>query len=520
MYPLGDVRKGTVIILQEATSDQQKESTPVIPVKTRRLSIIILLILLALITTCAGIYFLLKKNKPVEKSIAILPFDNLSSDKENQYFADGIVEDLLNRISKIEGLKVISRTSSELFRSKGNKSIPEIAHILGVSYILEGTVQRESDNIRINIQLIDARKDEHILSQQYDRYISEVFKIQSEIAGQIASELSLALTDQQLNALTQDQTKNLKAFEYKQLGRQYLNKRTKEDILNSIKYFRLAIKEDPDYALAYAELADSYFILSYYGYIERQTGRDSAVYLAQKALEMDNNLGEAHTVLAVIYDTYDWEFEAATEEFNKAIRTGPNHSTAYQYYSELLCTEGRLREAREIMNKAIQLDPYSYVIRWASSYLYYKEENFQKALSENQICQALVKDHSATYLLGYRIYLKLGNEPSALESYKKLGKFSGKWTPEQADSVYRIGGFKGLFRWQLNIEKGYDGHQDRDKAIYYAMLGEDEKALDILESIVDEDWLDPFWTSDLEFKNLRSHPRFIAIRKKMGLSPL
>ena len=254
--------------------------------------------------------------------------------------------------------------------------------------------------------------------------------------------------------------------------------------------------------------------------IQRQTGRDSAVYLTQKALELDNNLGEAHTVLGVIYDTYDWKFEAATIEFRKAIKTGPNHPTAYQYYSELLCTQGRLREAREIMNKAIQLDPYSYVIRWASSYLYYKEENFQQALSENQICQALVKDHPSTYSLGYRIYLKLGNEPSALESYKKLGELRGEWTPEQADSVYRIGGFKGLFRWQLNIGKGYDGRQARNKAIDYAMLDEDEKALDILELIVDKDWLDPFWTSDLEFKNLRSHPRFIAIRKKMGLSPL
>ena len=159
----GDVRKGVVIIPPEATSDQEKETHPIIPVRIRRLSLFILLVLLVLAATGAGIYFLLKKNKPVEKSIAILPFDNLSSNDENQYFADGIVEDLLNRISKIEGLKVISRTSSEMFRNKGNKSVPEIAHILGVSYILEGTVQRESDNVRINIQLIDAQNDDHVI---------------------------------------------------------------------------------------------------------------------------------------------------------------------------------------------------------------------------------------------------------------------------------------------------------------------------------------------------------------------
>jgi TolB-like protein/AraC-like DNA-binding protein len=506
----GDVRKGTMPPVPQKIEPLTRKSVS-------RLSSIALIVLIVVVIAGTGVYFIFREEKPIEKSIAILPFDNLSSDDENQYFADGIVEDLLNRISKIEGLKVISRTSSEMFRDKGDKTIPEIARLLGVSYILEGTVQRYTDKVRINIQLIDAKKDDHILSKQYDRNISEIFTLQSEIAGQIASELSFALTDQQVNALMQNQTTNLKAFEYKQIGRYHLNKRTRDDLFLSIKYFRLAIEEDPYYALAYAELADTYFILPWYGHMERQEARDSSVYLALRALELDRNLGEAHTVLAAVYNEFDRKYDDAEKEFLTAIELRPNHSPAYQYYSEFLCTAGKLKEARELIDKAVQLDPYSFIIRFASSYLYYKQENFIQALAENKICQELVSEHASAVSLEYKIYLKLGNEEAALVSYKKLGRILGEWTPEQADSVYRMEGFNGLFRWQLQ-----DGRWDHesDKSKYYAMLGEDEKALDMLELAVNEGTLFPFNLSDLEYKNIRSNPRFIAIRKKMGLPAL
>ncbi len=513
----GDVRKGNAIIHQYPTLDQLKEAPVGAWEKIRRIGLIILAALLAMALTGAGIYYLLRKNTPIEKSIAILPFDNLSPDAENQYFADGIVEDLLNRISQIEGLKVISRTSSEMFRDKGSKTIPEIAELLGVSYILEGTVQRESDNIRINIQLIDAKRDDHVLSKRYDRNLSEVFKIQGEIAGQIASELSLVLTDRQTIALNQNQTTSLKAFEYKQLGRHHLNQRTQEGLFASVKYFRLAIKEDPDYALAYAELADTYFILPWYGYIDRRTGRDSAISLARKALELDKNLGEAHTILGAVFHEFDLDYDAAKEEFHKAIATKPNHSPAYQYYSEFLCTMGKLQEAREVMNKAIQLDPYSYVIRYASALLFYKQEDYQKALAENQICQELNNVHPWAVLTEFRIYMKLKDKNAALTSFKRLVKITDNWHPEKVDSVYSIGGMNSLLRWRLK-----EGSFSRKnlKAIYYAMLGDYETALDILESDLNEGLLEPFVLTEPEFKNIRSDPRLIAIRKKLGLPPL
>jgi TolB-like protein len=218
--------------------------------------------LVAISIVIIGILYISRENKPTEKSIAILPFDNLSPDEKNRYFADGIVEDLLNRLSTIDELKVISRTSSEMFRNKGNKSVPEIADILGVNYIIEGSVQRQADKIRISIQLIDAHKDNHILSKQYNRNISEVFKMQSEIASQIVSELSLFLTNKQLNAVRQNKTSNLKAFELYQMGRFQANKRWIEGYNKSIEYYEKAIAEDPNYGLAYAGLSDTYHLMA------------------------------------------------------------------------------------------------------------------------------------------------------------------------------------------------------------------------------------------------------------------
>jgi tetratricopeptide (TPR) repeat protein len=404
-----------------------------------------------------------------------------------------------------------------MFREKGNKTIPEIADLLQVSYILEGTVQREADNIRINIQLIDAINDDHVFSKQYDRSLSEIFKLQSEIAGQIAKELSFVLTDRQAFTLKEGQTTSIKALEYSQLGRYHLNRRTREDLFTSVKYFRLSINEDPNYALAYAELADSYFILSWYGHIERKTGRDSAVYLALKALELNINLGEAFTVLGVVYNEYDLEYDAALTEFLKAIKTKPNHAPAYQYYAEFLYTAGKGKEAREALNKAIHLDPYSYIVRYASSLLYYNEENYDQALAEIQICQGLINDNLSQVFLAYKIYRKLKNEQAALESFKKMVRITDNWTPEEVDSQYRIGGMDGLLRWWLDAGSL---HGRNSKATCHALLGEDEIALDILESSLNEGLLQPFITAQTDFKNIRSHPRFIAIRNKMGLPTL
>ncbi len=508
----GDVRKGIIPLIQQ-------EILPVAQKNITRLSLITLIVLFAFAVAGAGIYFIFQKDQSVEKSIAILPFDNLSSDDKNQYFADGIVEDLLNRISQIEGLKVISRTSSEMFRDKGDKTIPEIARLLSVSYILEGTVQRQIDKVRINIQLIDAKKDDHVLSKQYDRNINEVFTLQSEIAGQIASELSIALTEKESNAIKQNKTRNLKALEYYQMGRFHSSKRWIEGYTKSIEYYEKAIAEDPDYGLAYAGLADTYHLMSIQGWMNAKEGRKKATELAMKALQLDPSLAGPHAVLGDYYIYQDWEWEKGEREFNLAINLDPNYSTAHQYYSELMSIYGRNDKAREHINKALELDPFSFVIRHFSALYYYNQENFDEALAENNVCRDLVNDHLWAIDLAFDIYLHLGNTDSALVIAKKFAGQPGQPSAIQMDSIYAAEGIYGLTRWTIRHAKW---EREYHLVIFYAMLGDREKTLELLESALDNHdvpvGLDGI--ERLEYKFLRTDPRFIAIRKKMGLPPL
>ncbi|MGB8491117.1 MAG: helix-turn-helix domain-containing protein [Bacteroidales bacterium] len=502
----GEVRKG-VFSHHRSVARQVKRG------KINLRSSIILIAFLVVVSAGTGVYYLFRKDKPVEKSIAILPFDDLSSDRNSQYLADGIVEDLLNRISQINGLKVISRTSSEMFRDKGNKSVPDIAEILGVSYILEGTVQREGDNIRINIQLIDAKRDYHILSNKYDRKLDEVFKIQSEISNQIASELSLVLTDQQKNALEQNKTKNLKALEYYQMGRFQSNKRWIEGYNKSIEYYEKAIAEDPEYGLAYAGLADTYHLMALQRWIGKKEGKDKAVELAMKALELDPDLAEAHTVLASLYTYIDWNWEKSEKEFLQAIKLNPNYSTARFYYSCLLCITGRPDKAREYISKAMELDPFSFVMRNYSALYYYNQGQFREALAENKLSQDLIKDHEWAVRLDFEIYYHLGIERETIESFKQYGRLFKQYDPAIAERVFEKEGLDGLVRvwiktWPNTLME----------ARMQAMLGEYEKALDILGKLYSDRNIDPVeLTTGYDFRNLQDNPRYINILKNMGL---
>jgi TolB-like protein/AraC-like DNA-binding protein len=476
---------------------------------------VIVLILIAF--AIVGKYWLFKPDKTTTNSIAILPFDNIGTDEKTQYFADGIVEDLLNRLSQIEGLKIISRTSSEVFREKGHKTIPEIARILGVRYILEGTVQKEADNVRITIQLIDAKKDDHILSKQYNRSLKEVFDIQSEIASQIVSELSFVLDDKQLKALNRNQTKNIKAFEFYQLGRFHSSKRWIDAYKISNDYYQKAIEEDPDYAIAYAGLSDNYHLMALQKWINKTEGKTKAIELATKAIKLDPSLSEPHAVLGDLYTYTEYNWERADRELTQAIKLNPNNSTALQYYSELMAILGRKEMAREYINKAIELNPFSFVIRFFSSLYYFHEEDYSNALAEIKICQDLVKDHEWAISLEFRIQMMLKNEPAAFDCFRKLGSTYGEWTNEEADSVYKADGIKGIIRWRL-MEKRWV-YED-EKIAYYLMLGENKNALEILKSSLINFDLDPLDVNSPEYKNLYSYPEYNSIRIKMGLKPL
>src|SRR5213593_1090047 len=267
-----------------------------------------------------------------EKSIAVLPFDNLSRDPDNAYFAEGVQDEILTRLAKVADLKVISRTSTQHFKSAPD-NLPQIAKQLGVMNILEGSVQKANDQVRVNVQLINALTDAHLWAETYDRKLTDIFAVESEISKTIADTLQAKLTGSEKISIAKVPTANTEAYELCLKGRFFWNKRTGADLKRAIDYFNQAIAKDPNYALAYAGLADSYTLLSVFSAASPQDSIPQARVAAKKALELDNTLAEAHASSGRILSGYDYDFERAIAEFERAIQLTPNYATSYHWIS-------------------------------------------------------------------------------------------------------------------------------------------------------------------------------------------
>jgi TolB-like protein/AraC-like DNA-binding protein len=453
-----------------------------------------------------------------DKSIAVLPFKNLSYDVENEYFTDGMMEDILNHLSRIKQLKTISRTSSERYRDI-SKSLPEIANELGVSYVLEGSVQKYENKVRIIVQLIEARSDKHIWSENFDRELTDIFSIQSEIAKTIASKLSVVLTLEEIEQIDKSHTANLEAYNLYLLGRFHWNKRTNEGLETSIHYFEEAIKLDHEYGLAHAGLADTYNIMMFTNWEneKRNYCRDKAVELTLRALELDDQLAEAHTVLASVYTYYDLDWEEAEKEYLIAIKLNSNYPTVHHYFSEHLSVTGRHREARLHINKALELDPLSFIIHRVSSVLYFHQGLFDEALAEHLQSSELFNDSPGLPWSQFIINYWLGNDKEALEGFKKVILVWEEFKSIEVtavDKIYQTSGLEGLCRLAIKRTS-----QINLQAQLYGLIGENEKALDLLEQAYLKHILRPEFTFDINYKHLHDHPRFIALQKKMGLHP-
>jgi TolB-like protein/Tfp pilus assembly protein PilF len=296
------------------------------------------------------------------KSIAVLPFENLSRDPDNAYFCEGVQDEILTRLAKVADLKVISRTSTQHFKSTPD-NLPQIAKQLGVAHILEGSVQKASDQVRVNVQLINALTDAHLWAETFDRKLTDIFAVESEIAKTIAETLQARLTGSEKIAMTTKPTENPEAHELYLKGRYFWNRRTAENLKKAADYFQQAIGKDPKYVLAYAGLADCHVLLPAYPGLGN-TPRDElpkALDAARKAVELDDTLAEAHTSLARALAS-NLQLAAAASEFNRAIELNPNYATAHQWFGECLQSQGHLEEALAELKRAQELDPLSLVI--------------------------------------------------------------------------------------------------------------------------------------------------------------
>src|SRR5207253_4966891 len=266
-----------------------------------------------------------------DKSIAVLPFDSLSDDKANAYFTEGIQDEILTRLAKVADLKVISRTSTQKYKSAPD-NLREIAKQLDVVNILEGSVQKAADQVRVTVQLINATTDAHLWAETYDRKLTDIFALESDIAKTIADTLQAKLTGSEERMMSKKPTANPEAYELHLKGRFFWNKRTGVDLRKSIDYFDQAVAKDPSYALAYAGLADAYVLLSGFGAASPKDSLPEAKAAAEKGLDLDGTLGEAHASLAQALLAYDFNFARANREFQHAIELNPNYATAHQWY--------------------------------------------------------------------------------------------------------------------------------------------------------------------------------------------
>jgi TolB-like protein len=269
---------------------------------------------------------------PPAKSIAVLPFDNLSRDPDNAYFAEGVQDEILTRLAKVADLKVISRTSTQRFKSVPS-DLREIAKQLGVANILEGSVQKANDQVRVNVQLIDALTDAHLWAEIYDRKLTDIFAAESDIAKTIAETLQAKLSGSEKTAISKAPTSNPEAYELYLKGRFFWNKRTGADLRKGVDYFNQAIAKDPNYALAYCGLADSYLLLSAYGAAAPKDSVPRAKASVKRALEFDDTLAEAHASSARILSGFDFDSQRAIAEFERALQLNPNYATAHHWFA-------------------------------------------------------------------------------------------------------------------------------------------------------------------------------------------
>jgi TolB-like protein/Tfp pilus assembly protein PilF len=315
------------------------------------------------------------------KSIAVLPFDNLSRDPDNAFFAEGVQDEILTRLAKVADLKVISRTSTQRFKSAPS-DLREIARQLGVTNILEGSVQRANDQVRVNVQLINAVTDAHLWAEIYDRKLTDIFTAESDIAKTIAETLQAKLTGSEKVAMSKKPTENSEAYELYLKGRFFWNKRTSADLPKSVEYFNQAIAKDPNYALAYSGLADAYVLYPDYGVGAPDEFYPKAKEMALKALDLEPSLGAPHAALGAVYTNFEHDFAKAIAEFDRAVQLDPNYATAHQWKTTPLSALGEFDQAIAEDKKAIGLDPLSLIVNADLAFNYINAHRLDAAVAQ------------------------------------------------------------------------------------------------------------------------------------------
>jgi len=488
-------------------------------------------VLLLMLALAAGLGLrYLRKPSPVAApgkqitSIVVLPLENLSADKDQAYFADGMTDELIANLAKIRSLRVISRTSAMGYKGT-HKTLSEIARDLNVDAVVEGTVLRSGDRVRITAELVQVATDRHLWADTYESPFGDVLSLQSRVASAIVNEIRINLTPEEQQRLASARPISAESYEDYLKGRFYWNKRSEEGLTRAIEYFQLATQKDPRSALAFAGLADCYSIIgsAIVGSVPSQEVAPKARAAALKALELDKSLAEAQTSLATVQFNYDWNWPAAGNGFQRSIELNPSYATAYQRYSLYLMAMGRTGESLAQMNRARELDPLSISMNFSLGWRLYMARQYDQAISQLRNTLEMDPDFALPRMVLGQAYEQKGMAPQAIAELQKA-------VANSHDSPPMLGSLGHAFALAGNkaeAEKILALMLEQSKkryvspfyvAIVYAGLHENEKAMDWLEkACADRSNAIIFLKVDPDFDGLRSNPRFQALLRRLAL---
>ena len=457
------------------------------------------------------------------KAVAVLPFENMSTDPENEYFSDGITDDIIAQLSKISALKVISRTSSMQYK-KTTKKIATIAEELGVGAILEGSVRKAGPRVRIVVHLVDPRSEKHLWGETFDRQLTDVFEVQSEVAQQITGALAVTLSPEEKQRVEKKATGDAEAYNLYLLGRFHANKWSEANVQKGIQYFQEAIAKDPNYAVAYAGMSDAYELLSIgFGSKPPVEYLVQAKAMALKALEMDDTLAEAHTSLAYARWLGDLDWVGAEREFKRALELKTSYVMAHEWYAEYLAALGRHDEAFTEIKRAQQLDPLSVPVTRAVGWVLYFARRYDQAIEELQKALAMDAEFLGARLVLWWVHVAKGTPDLAVADIRKELEKPGLRTVKKLMLAYACAAAgnkdeaNGLL-WELEPKVAGENRLALLSALLFTALDMKDRAFQQLHRAYElrepgllflkvAPWLDP----------LRSDPRYGALVEQLGL---
>ncbi|HLK06142.1 MAG TPA: winged helix-turn-helix domain-containing protein [Candidatus Acidoferrum sp.] len=456
--------------------------------------------------------------------IAVLPFDNLTGDASQDYFSDGLTEEMIEQLGRVnpQRLGVIARTSVARYKREG-ADLDRIQRELGVQYVLEGTVRRDTERVRVTAQLIRVKDQSHVWSREYDRTLDKLLVLQGEIAQQLAKELSLNFAPRALPKIDESLSpENYQAYDLYLKGRYFWNKRSTQGFERALECFQQSIQKDPGYARAYAGLADTYALISSY-YIKPADGvKTQARAAARKAVELDDTLPEGHTSLALIAQNFDWDWTTAEKEYKRAIELDPNYATAHHWYAEELSLTGRAGESIAEIEFAKKLDPLSVIIATDRGVFLFYARQYDQAIEQFKT----VLDMQPEFPRGHMIE----NVYSQKQMYAEALADSQEWQ-KQADNAFRVAMRSYIYGRMnnrakasdelSNLRRNYGNHAAVGylESFAYVGLNDGPNAIACLERAYADHSISTSVAVDPIFDPLRSDPRFQAILDKMHFPP-